>query len=60
MNDDPAGELATPEEQASDLSPSDVTKILDGIEGALDRANEAREQGRRGETVPLDELSKQH
>ena len=40
----------------ADLDAEHVVEILDGIPGALERANEAREQGRRGDTVPLEEL----
>ncbi|MDQ3209615.1 MAG: hypothetical protein M3Q20_00295 [Actinomycetota bacterium] len=33
-----------------------VVEILDGIPGAFERAEESREQGRRGETIPLEGL----
>jgi len=33
-----------------------MAELLNGIPGALDRALRGREQGRRGEIVPLDEL----
>jgi hypothetical protein len=33
-----------------------ITKILEGIPGAWERAQESIEQARRGETVPLSEL----
>lgn len=37
-------------------TPPTVEDVLDGIPGAFERAQEAREQARRGEVVPLDEL----
>jgi hypothetical protein len=33
-----------------------VTQVLDAIPGAWERAELGREQGRTGDTVPLDEL----
>jgi hypothetical protein len=53
---DPVDEPSALDEQGADLPPSDVTDILDGTPGALERANEAREQGRRGDTILLEEL----
>jgi hypothetical protein len=40
----------------ADPDPRNVTALLDGIPGALDRAKLGLEQGRTGDTVPLDEL----
>ena len=33
-----------------------VTEVLDSIPGAWDRAQLGRDQARRGETIPLDDL----
>jgi len=40
----------------ADPDSAHVVEILDGIPGAFERAEEAREQGRRGDTTPLEEL----
>lgn len=40
----------------SDLDPASMADILDGIPGGYERALAGREQGRRGATIPLDEL----
>jgi hypothetical protein len=40
----------------ADLDGSGMAELLNGIPGALERARLGREQGRRGETLPLDEL----
>jgi hypothetical protein len=39
-----------------DIDTKNVNALLDGIPGALDRAKLGLEQGRTGDTVPLDEL----
>lgn len=39
-----------------DPGASRIVEILDGIPGAWERAQEALEQARRGQTVPLSEL----
>ena len=40
----------------ADPDAAHIGELLDAIPGAHERALEGREQGRRGETVPLDEL----
>jgi ribbon-helix-helix CopG family protein len=40
----------------ADPDARNVTKLLDGIPGAYERAQLGAEQARRGETVPIDEL----
>ncbi|HET7046060.1 MAG TPA: hypothetical protein VFI37_14520 [Gaiellaceae bacterium] len=40
----------------SELDSVAMGDLLDGIPGAFERAQLGREQGLRGETVPLDEL----
>lgn len=41
-----------------DLDPDagDVMELLDGVDGAFERARQGAEQARTGRTVPLDEL----
>ena len=39
-----------------DGDPRDVSELLDGIDGAFERAGEGLAQARRGDTIPLDEL----
>jgi hypothetical protein len=40
----------------TDADPRHVADVLDGIDGAFERAQLGREQAVRGETVELDEL----
>lgn len=40
----------------ADLDGGSMVELLNGIPGALERAQLGREQGRRGETIPLEEL----
>lgn len=40
----------------ADVDAGSMIELLDGIPGALERAQLGREQARRGETIPLDEL----
>ena len=40
----------------ADVDAATMVELLDGIPGALERARLGREQARRGETIPLDEL----
>ncbi len=40
----------------ADPDARDVATLLDGIPGAYERAQLALDQGRRGETVPLEDL----
>lgn len=40
----------------ADPAPAQVTALLDGIPGALDRARDAQRAAARGDAVPLDEL----
>lgn len=40
----------------ADPDPGRITALLDGIPGALERAQLGREQAARGETIPLDDL----
>lgn len=40
----------------ADPHPGSVVAVLDGIEGAWERAQVGREQGTTGETVPLSDL----
>ncbi len=41
---------------AADPHPEHIAALLDGIPGGWERTQRAREQARRGETIPLDEL----
>ena len=41
----------------ADLSADHIVALLDGIPGALERANEGVAQAARGEGIPLDELA---
>lgn len=40
----------------ADVDAGTMAALLDAIPGAFERASLGREQGRRGETIPLDEL----
>jgi hypothetical protein len=40
----------------ADIDSSTMVELLNGIPGALERAQLGREQGRRGETIPLEDL----
>ena len=40
----------------SDFDARTMIELLNGIPGALERAKLGREQGRRGETIPLEDL----
>lgn len=40
----------------ADPDPRTVTALLDSIEGAWERAQQGRGEGRRGEGVPLEDL----
>jgi len=40
----------------ADPDPANVVQLLDGIDGAYDRASLGRRQAADGETIPLDEL----
>ena len=40
----------------ADLDGGTMVELLNGIPGALERAQLGREQGRRAETIPLDDL----
>jgi len=40
----------------ADLDGGTMVELLNGIPGAFERARLGREQGRRGETIPLEEL----
>lgn len=40
----------------ADLDARTMVELLNGIPGALERATLGREQGRRGETIPLEDL----
>jgi hypothetical protein len=51
-----AGRLLARAIDESDADPASIAHLLDGIPGAYERALSGREQGRRGETIPLDEL----
>ncbi|HEY4997368.1 MAG TPA: hypothetical protein VII03_05180 [Solirubrobacteraceae bacterium] len=42
--------------EEADPDARDVTALLDGIPGAYERAQLGLEQGRRGETIPLEDL----
>jgi hypothetical protein len=42
--------------EEADGDPRDVTQLLDGIEGAFERAVQGLAQAREGDTIPLDEL----
>jgi hypothetical protein len=39
-----------------DGDPRDVSQVLDGIDGAFERASKGLAQGGLGDTIPLDEL----
>ncbi len=39
-----------------DLDPATVSEVLDGIEGAYERAEEGRSEAERGEGIPADDL----
>jgi len=47
--------LATALDEA-DPDPRNVTELLDGIDGAFERAQLGAAQARRGEAIPLEEL----
>ncbi len=40
----------------ADPDPANVVLLLDGVDGAYERAALGRQQARRGETIQLDEL----
>ncbi len=40
----------------ADPDPGNVVALLDGIDGAYDRAQLGHRQAERGETIPLDDL----
>lgn len=40
----------------ADPDPDDIVALLDGIDGAFERAQRGRQQAATGDTVPLDEL----
>lgn len=40
----------------ADPDPENVVAVLDGIDGALERAELGRRQAASGDTIPLDEL----
>ena len=40
----------------ADIDAGTMVELLNGIPGALERAKLGREQGRRGETIPLEDL----
>ena len=40
----------------ADVHSGTMVELLNGIPGALERAKLGREQGRRGETIPLEDL----
>jgi hypothetical protein len=40
----------------ADVEAGTMAELLNGIPGALDRALSGREQGKRGETIPLEDL----
>ena len=40
----------------ADIEAGTMVELLNGIPGALERAKLGREQGRRGETIPLEDL----
>jgi len=40
----------------ADIDAETMVELLNGIPGALERAKLGREQGRRGETIPLEDL----
>jgi len=40
----------------ADIDASGMVELLNGIPGALKRAHLGREQARRGETIPLEDL----
>ena len=40
----------------ADIDARTMVELLNGIPGALERAQLGREQGRRGETIPLEDL----
>jgi hypothetical protein len=40
----------------ADIDADTMVELLNGIPGALERAKLGREQGRRGESIPLEEL----
>jgi hypothetical protein len=40
----------------ADIDGAGMVELLNGIPGALERARLGREQGRRGETTPLEDL----
>lgn len=40
----------------ADIDARTMVELLNGIPGALERAKLGREQGRRGETIPLEDL----
>ncbi|MGZ4353982.1 MAG: hypothetical protein ACXVZ4_10585 [Gaiellaceae bacterium] len=40
----------------TDPDPKNVTALLDGIDGAFERAHQGREQGRAGAGIPLEDL----
>ncbi len=41
-----------------EVDADEVTRMLDRIDGAFERAQLGREQIKRGETIPLDQLQK--
>jgi hypothetical protein len=51
-----AGSLLTELLRAQRYDSRTATELLDGIPGAFEAAQLGREQGRRGETIPLAEL----
>lgn len=40
----------------ADVDGGTMVELLNGIPGALERARVGREQGRRGDTIPLEDL----
>ena len=42
--------------EEADGDPRDVTQLLDGIDGAFERAVQGLAQAREGDAIPLDEL----
>jgi hypothetical protein len=40
----------------ADIDAAGMVELLNGIPGALERAQLGREQGRRGESIPLEDL----
>jgi hypothetical protein len=51
-----AGSLLAHALDEMDADPVHVANVLDSVPGVFDRAQRGREQGRRGNTVPLDQL----